>query len=121
MGENDNNQGNNGGNRAPKNRQTLLILVIASLITMLMVSYMRSTTGMTGTRKISYDEFIEMVEKGQVEEVLIDSDEIEITPKQGDDKTGKSTTYYTTPVSDEGLTDRLLKAGVRFEQKETSS
>ena len=123
MGENDNNQGNNGnnGNNGPqKNKQTLLILVIASLITLLMLSYMRTATGAAGTKKITYDEFIEKVEKGEVEKVLIDSDKIEITPKGQEDKYARST-YYTTPVADDRLADRLLAAGVEFEQKETSS
>ena len=120
MADNDNNQGNNGGNRSPKNRQTLLILVIATLITMLMVSYMRSSINMGTNKKISYDEFIEKVEKGEIEKVVIDTDEIEITPKKQEDKYVKNT-FYTTRVEDEGLTDRLLKAGVTFEQKESSS
>ncbi|MCR5604808.1 MAG: ATP-dependent zinc metalloprotease FtsH [Lachnospiraceae bacterium] len=121
--ENDNNQGNNGNNgnnTPPKNKQTLLILVIASLITLLMLSYMRSATGAAGSKKITYDEFIEKVEKGEVEKVVIDSDEIEITPKGQEDKYAKNT-YYTTPVADDGLADRLLKSGVKFEQRETSS
>ena len=121
--ENNNNQGNNGNNgnnTPPKNKQTLLILVIASLITLLMLSYMRSATGAAGSKKITYDEFIEKIEKGEVEKVVIDSDEIEITPKGQEDKYAKST-FYTTPVADNGLADRLLKSGVKFEQKETSS
>ena len=118
--ENNNNQGNNGNNTPPKNKQTLLILVIASLITLLMLSYMRSATGAAGSKKITYDEFIEKIEKGEVEKVVIDSDKIEITPKGQEDKYAKST-FYTTPVADNGLADRLLKSGVKFEQKETSS
>ena len=121
MGENENNQGNNGGNnnRPPKNRQTLLILVIATLMTLLMVSYMRSSITAGTNKKISYDEFIEKVENGEIEKVVIDSSKIEITPKKQEDKYVKNT-FYTAPVYDEGLTDRLLKAGVKFEQKEVS-
>ncbi|MBR4719962.1 MAG: ATP-dependent zinc metalloprotease FtsH [Lachnospiraceae bacterium] len=120
MGENDNNQGNNGGNKPPKNRQTLLILVIATLVTMLMVSYMRSSITEGTNKKISYDEFIQKVENGEIDKVVIDADEIEITPKKQEDKYVKNT-FYTARVQDEGLTDRLLKSGVKFEQKESSS
>nr|MCR5406988.1 ATP-dependent metallopeptidase FtsH/Yme1/Tma family protein [Lachnospiraceae bacterium] len=72
MGENENNQGNNGGNnnRPPKNRQTLLILVIATLMTLLMVSYMRSSITAGTNKKISYDEFIEKVDNGEIEKVV---------------------------------------------------
>lgn len=121
MGENENNQGNNGGNnnRPPKNRQTLLILVIATLMTLLMVSYMRSSITAGTNKKISYDEFIEKVDNGEIEKVVIDSSKIEITPKKQEDKYVRNT-FYTAPVFDEGLTDRLLKAGVKFEQKEVS-
>ena len=114
MGDNDNNQGNNGGNRPPKNHQTLLVLVIATLITMLMVSYMRTSLGAGTNKKISYDEFIEKVEKGEIEKVVIDSDKIEITPKKQEDKYVKNT-FYTTPVNDGEFADRLLKAHVQFE------
>ena len=122
MGENDNNQGNNGdNNKAPKNRQTLLILVVASLITMLMVSYMRTSIGVNSTKKITYDEFIQKVESGEVEKVVLSDGEIEITPKKkSDDRYGQNM-FYTTPVPDDRLADRLLEAGVKFEQKERSS
>nr|MCR5357960.1 ATP-dependent metallopeptidase FtsH/Yme1/Tma family protein [Lachnospiraceae bacterium] len=121
MGENDNNRGNNnGGGKQPRNRQTLLVLAIATLVTLLMISYMHNAINEGTNKKISYDEFIEKVEKGEVEKVVIDSDEIEITPKDQSDKRIKNT-FITARVEDEGLTDRLLKAGVKFEQKETSS
>ncbi|MBR6469371.1 MAG: ATP-dependent zinc metalloprotease FtsH [Lachnospiraceae bacterium] len=120
MGENDNNQGNNGGGKQPRNRQTLLVLAIATLVTLLMISYMHNAINAGTNKKISYDEFVQKVENGEVEKVVIDSDEIEITPKGQEDKRIRNT-FITTRVEDEGLTDRLLKAGVKFEQKETSS
>ncbi|MCR5421704.1 MAG: ATP-dependent zinc metalloprotease FtsH [Lachnospiraceae bacterium] len=122
MGENDNSNKENGGdNKSPKNKQTLLIMVIASLVTLLMVSYMHSSTAGGGNKKISYDEFIEKVESGEVAEVVIDSDSIEIIPKGEEEKLSGKKTYYTTPVADDSLADRLLDAGVKFEQRESSS
>ncbi len=120
MGENDNNRGNDNNNKNQKNRQTLLILVIATLVTMLMVSYMRTTIISGTNEKISYDEFIKKVEKGEIEKVVISSEEIEITPVGQSERPIKKT-YYTARVEDDALADRLLKAGVTFEQKETSS
>ena len=119
MGEN-NNSNNNGPNKEPRNRQTLFVLLIATLVTLLLVSYMKTYVTGASSRKISYDEFIEKVEAGEIEKVVIGSEEIEITPKNQENLYVKKT-FYTTPVNDANLADRLLKAGVTFEQKESSS
>ena len=52
---------------------------------MLMVSYMRTSLGAGTNKKISYDEFIEKVEKGEIEKVVIDSDKIEIVLRNYDE------------------------------------
>lgn len=115
-----NNNNNNGGGKQPKNKQTLLVLLLAGLVTLLLLSYMRSVVSKSSNQKISYDEFIEMVEDGKVESVTIDSEEITIVPKEQDNPYVK-TTFYTVPVHDANLADRLLDADVRFEEKATSS
>jgi len=115
----DNNQ-NNNKNQNNKNRQTLLIILIASVALFVLLSYMRTMFNSATNQKISYDEFLNKVEAGEVESVLISEDEIEITPK-GQEKAYVPITYYTVPVDDDMLADRLIKAGVKFEQKETDS
>ena len=121
--ENNNNSDknqNNKGNQSPQNKQTLFILLVASLVMLLLLSYMRSFLSSASTQKITYDEFIEKVENGEIEGVKIGSDQITITPKE-QPNSYVTITYYTVRVDDSELPDRLLKAGVKFEQEETDS
>ncbi len=118
--DNNNGNNNNGNNKQPQNRQTLFVLLVASLILLLILSYMRSVFNTATNQKVSYDRFIEMIDAGEVESVLIKSSEIEITPKKQDNKL-MPITYYVVRVSDYELPDRLLKSGVKFEQEETDS
>ncbi len=116
-GNNDNgNNGNNQKNQPPKNKQTLLILLIASLITLLFLSYFRTMISNASAQEISYNEFITMVEEGKVDKVVVEADQITITPKQQDNPL-MPITYYTGVVDDPERSDRLLKAGVTFTQE----
>lgn len=116
---NKNNQNNNNNNK-PHNSQTMFIILTVSIAVFLVISYLHSMFNQATNQKITYDEFIEKVDNGEVSKVLINQDKIEITPK-GQEKAYVPITYYTVAVDDLGLTDRLLKAGVTFEQKETDS
>ncbi len=121
--ENNNNSDknqNNKGNHSPQNKQTLFILLIVSLVMLLLLSYMRSFLSSASTQKITYDEFIEKVDAGEIESVKIGSDQITITPKE-QPNSYVTITYYTVRVDDLELPDRLLNAGVTFEQEETDS
>ena len=110
---------NNGNGQSPK-KQNLLVLLIAALISLLFISYlMRAVTGAT-SREISYNEFIQLVEEGKVESVVIDSSQIEITLKNQNAQANML--YLTAPVTcytgkvedDDTLSQRLLRAGVEF-------
>ncbi len=98
----------------------LLIILVVSVVLFVLLSYMRSMFSSATNQKITYDAFIEKVEKGEVESVIIGSDEITIIPK-GQENAYVQMKYYTIPVYDDSLPDRLLKAGVKFEQKESDS
>ena len=114
------NKNNNNKNNKNNNQQTLLIVLIASVVMFVLLSYMRTMFNSATNQKISYNEFIEMVDEGHVASVLISNEDIQITPK-GQEDAYVPITYYTVPVDDAELADRLLKAGVKFEQKETDS
>lgn len=109
--------GPNGG-KDPK-KQSLLIMLIAALLSLLCISYfMRAVTNATN-RVISYNEFIDMVDAGEVESVTIESNQIVIEPKTKEPEEGvfyyyqPTITYTTGKVEeDETLTKRLLDAGV---------
>ncbi len=116
-GQNNNNGNNNGsgpgGNGEDPKRQSIVLLLVAALITLLCMSYfMKIMTGGT-EREITYNDFITMVENGEVKSVEIDTDRINIVPKQqggGDNPYAMATvTYYTGRIADDGLTQFLLE------------
>ena len=120
-GGNGNNNGGSGGSgngngRDPK-KQNLLILLIAALLSLLCISYfMKAFTGATDT-EISYNEFISMIEAGQVESVKIESSQIIIYPKSKETVSlfymQPTITYHTGKIEDDDtLTQRLLDADV---------
>ena len=105
--------GNNG--QSPK-KSNVLIFLIASLVTLLMMSYfMKLLTGQT-EKEISYNQFIEMVESGKIQSVQITPDQINIYPVVENSNAiygTPSVMYYTGKIEeDETLTKRLLKYGV---------
>ncbi len=120
MDNKDNNSGNNNNKNKKQNQQMLLIIIVVSVVLFVILSYMRTMFQGATNQKITYDMFIEKLDKGEVESVTISSDEITIIPK-GQENAYVPIKYYTIPVYDEQLPDRLLKAGVKFEQKESDS
>ena len=119
MDNQNNNSGNNNKNKK-QNQQMLLIIIVVSVVLFVILSYMRTMFSSATNQKITYDAFIEKVENGEVESVVIGNDEITIIPK-GQENVYVPMKYYTIPVYDDSLPDRLLEAGVKFEQKESDS
>ena len=117
QGNGNGNGGNNNGNNQNPKKQNLLILLVAALISLLCISYfMRAITGATN-REITYNEFVAMVETGEIESVKIESSQIVIYPKLKETNaffyTQPVITYYTGKIEDDDtLTKRLLDAGV---------
>ena len=65
--------------------------------------------------EISYDKFIDMVDKDQVKEVTIQSSTLTIVPKKKNSKY-EDMSYYTTKTEDStALTKRLEGKGIKFE------
>ena len=117
--------GGSGDNRPPK-KQNLLFFLIASLITLLCMSYFMKAFSSATTKEIPYNEFVTMLNNNEVESVYISSDKIDITPKvKKEDKQAVTNpfavnqqsliTYYTGRAeSDDALSERLLQAGVEI-------
>ena len=105
---NTNDQNNNG--KKPQNRSFIFMLVISIGLTLLFFyAYSRYQTSQQV--EISYSQFLDMLDKGEVEKVRIYSSSLEIVPKT--DKKSKNTlkkTYYATRISDLKLVDRLEEA-----------
>lgn len=115
--DNQNNQNQN--NHKPdggKNGQGLSFVILVTLITSILVLALYQFGGSTDSKEISYDEFLSMVDDGEVEEVEIQSDQIVITAKKKEgEKTAKQ--YYTGIVQDDTLSDRLYKNKVKYSHK----
>ena len=100
-GRNGGGSGNGGGpnNGKDPKRQSLLIMLIAALLSLLCISYfMRAVTNVTN-REISYNEFISLVEAGKIESVKIESSQIVITPKAEEPQSAGAFYYYQPTIT----------------------
>ncbi len=113
--DNNNMQDNN---KMQKGGQTLLVWAVAALITFMVITYMRDTLTRSSTVEYTYSEFLELVDAGKVESVVLDGSRIEIEPTIDVRMANPMVTYYyTLRVSgDYSLVDRLSAAGVDFRQ-----
>ena len=111
------NQNNNHNNNRRSNKPGWNLVVLTTLMTAFMVIAISTFAG-DSSKEISYGEFLEMVEKGEVEEVLIGSDKITITPKEKEGENngiipGIKTTYYTGYIENPNLIEELEAAGIK--------
>jgi len=98
---NNNNNNNNNNNDSPK-RQNVFLLLIAALITMLCMTYFMRTMTQSDSQEVTYDQFIEMLESGEVSSIVIESDRIAITPSDitieaTEESSSTTNTYTLTP------------------------
>lgn len=119
--ENNNNQDNNNGKMSP-NGQTILVLVVAAVITLMVITLMRDMVTKNSTQELSYTKYVEMVEDGKVEAVLIGNSEITIYPKKEATEYSQLIRYYTVKVpTDYNNAERLLENGVDIKEQKTDS
>ncbi len=102
--------GNNGGNGGKDNHngQLIMAFVLVSLIVLFIMSMVSNRFSQMSTQEISYSQFLEKVEAGEVKSVEIGSYEIDITPVTKD-KSPYQPTYYCGRVADEDLIPLLKK------------
>ena len=119
--DNNNNQDNNNGKMSP-NGQTILVLVVAAIITLMVITLMRDMITKNSTQELSYTQYVEMVEAGKVEAVLIGNTEITIYPKKEANEYSQLIRYYTVKVpTDYNNAERLLQHGVDIKEQKTDS
>jgi cell division protease FtsH len=113
-----------GGNQQGpgKNRSTFTIFLVITLITLLAVAMMNNMRSSTTAVEITYDDFLDRLDRGLVESVVISSNRIDITQNAigevVDRLSGQSNlTYYTGNPNDPNLIERLEAAGVTYKQK----
>ena len=112
---------NGSNNKIPKNSQTVFIFLVVTVITLIVMALFNSLMNGTTNQEITYNEFMEMLDNGQVESVVIESNQYIITPKEQpygfSSLRGVRFTYYTGVVSDPYISQRLLDAGVEFKKE----
>ena len=108
----DQNGRNKNNGKKPNSGKSILVFLVITLIVMLATNIVTSMVKDTTEREITYNQFINMVDRGEVESVEIGSNRIDINLKN-QPIPGVKITCYTGIMDDPTLTDRLLKAGVQ--------
>ena len=110
-------QQNGNNNKVPKGQ--FIVMLIAALVTLGVAGMMKSYMGSRSQKEVTYDQFIEEVEDGQVESILRRSSRIEIRYKESSEKFNPAFQYYTIPLSgDYMLAERLLEHEVEIKQEQ---
>ena len=81
---------------------------------------MNSLVRNSSTEKLGYNEFIQMLENGEVESVTYSGNRLVITPKADSKNYSRFTQYYTVMIPDDNLADRLLDSGVEIDREENT-
>ncbi|MBP3458597.1 MAG: ATP-dependent zinc metalloprotease FtsH [Lachnospiraceae bacterium] len=122
---NQNGNQNQGGGNGPQKRQSLFMLLLAVLLTLMGMSlFMNLMSG--SNEEISYTAFKEMVEADQVESVVITDSEIQITPKKKQEEVSNNAvfggsapleTFYTGNLEDDNLYELLDAHHVEYKKE----
>ena len=115
---NNNKNGQNGDNGGNKNNgQMVMVMILVALVVLFFMSMISSRMMIGSEQQISYSEFLDKVESGDVAAVEIETYQINITPTD-DDQNGKLIGgYYTGRVQDENLVSFLEEHDVDISGK----
>ena len=108
---------NNPKNQGPnKNRQTILGFLICLLISLVCLSFVTDMMS-DKSSEITYDKFIEMVDKDQIKEVTLQSGVLTVVPKL--QKSYQKESYKVNQMEDtSALTQRLEGKGIIFKYEQ---
>ena len=110
QGSNGQEPNGNGGPGGPKNKSSLLVLLICVLATLLIWTVFSNILQSSTSKEITYDKFLEMLDKGEVKSVELQSGVLTIVPREQKVE-GVEFEYSTTAMEDgTTLTARLLEA-----------
>ena len=113
---------NNNKQNQNSNWQTITMLVVVALLTILIVGWMNSTVNARQRQELSYNEFVNMVENGKVESISVGSTIIEVKPKADDTNYSQQMKYYVVRLEgDYQFVDRILKNNVVTNRENNTS
>ncbi len=102
------------------NKPGWLFVVVTTVITAVVVFGMMKLSQNATKKEITYTEFLEMVEEGKIESVVIESSQYTITPKKEESPNPLFNqiriTYYTGLMDDDTLLERLEEADVKVKK-----
>ncbi len=105
--QNDQNNKNGNGKKTP-NRSFVFMLVVSIGLTLLFF-YTYNKIQESQRKEITYSQFLDMLDEGNVKMVKIYGSSIEVTKKE-EGNSQRETVYYATRISDLYLVDRLEEA-----------
>ena len=95
------------------NWQTIAMLVVAALLTIMIVSWMNSAVESRQRKELSYNEFVQMVEDGKVESIRVKDAVIEVMPKAEATEYSQQMKYYVVRIEgDYQFLNRVLENNV---------
>ncbi|MBQ6105247.1 MAG: ATP-dependent zinc metalloprotease FtsH [Lachnospiraceae bacterium] len=111
-----------GGNENDRKKGTIVRIISTVIVFFLFIGgyiILRDYTDSLKHKEITYNEFIQMVEEGNVKEVELqtDYDRIVITPITVKEEDRMVESYYTGIVGDDDLPDYLLEHNIKFKRK----
>ncbi len=110
---NNNDINNNDNSRRPGGFSSTIIVLIISVVLSLIFILQYKNFMNAGTKEISYSEFLEKLDSGEVTDVEIYTNRIEFTPKTQDNP-AQTVKYTVVRTDDYKLVDRLKSAKVKF-------
>ena len=96
--------------KSPK-KPLIFYYLIAMVVLMLLNALVFPAMLATPVTEVGYNDFLTMIDKGQVKEVAMEEDQILFTAT---DENGQTAIYKTGVWPDEGLTERLYASGAKF-------
>ena len=112
--------GGNNNNNKKRNGQSIFWMVVITLVVLLMVSSLTNRVSSLTNQEITYTEFMQMVEDGEVEEVVFTSGQIQIKPKEQQNALYQ-TTYHTVNLGDDRLYEFLDEHNVEYTGKSNNT
>ena len=110
--KNQNREPEKGSGGGPKNRQTILIILICLLVSLMVMGLLNNALGGITSEDLDYSKFLDMVNNDGVQEVVLKSGTLTVTPK---DQKSEGITYQVTMMGDEQeLVDLLQEKGITY-------
>ena len=104
------------------NWQTITMLVVAAILTFIVVSSMNNYLNSKKRQELSYNEFVQMVEAGEVDSIKVGSTEITVIPKKGNTKYSQNLDYYVVRLEgDYDFVNRILDNNVVTNREKSDS